>query len=159
MIFCKIAGGAILLLSALLLANYKNKSAALEITRVDGFLAFFKFMRDKIDCYVLTVPEIFSRCDRETLYACGLENDLKPKTISEFFSLSDVRGEGLLRILDAFEADFGKSYKDTEIRLLDRYISMLEDEKKRLEAALPSRKRLNLTLLIALATAIIILLI
>ena len=159
MIFCKIAGGTILLLSVLALANQKNKKAEAEILQIDGFLSFFKLMRQQIEFFALPVPEILSRCEQGIFTSCGYDTESRPKSIEEFISGCKIANEVCAGLLEKFSADFGKGHRESEILLIDRYVALLSEEKKKLSELLPSQKKLNTTLFFAAAAAIIILLI
>ena len=55
--------------------------------------------------------------------------------------------------------DFGSGYRDEELRRLSYYEKELSDELQRLSGELPSKKKINLTLCISAAIAIVILMI
>ena len=159
MIFCKIAGGVILMLSALALANHKNKRAEAGISQIDGFLAFFKFMRSQIECFGLPATEILSRCDKDIFGFCKYQGESAPQSIEEFVFSCNIENTYCIELMKKFSLDFGKGNKESELLLIDRYASQLTEEKERQAMALPSQKKLNTTLLFAGAAALIILLI
>ena len=59
--------------------------------------------------------------------------------------------------IESFADGFGKSYRDEQLKGLDNTLNILVERKKILDAEFPKKKRVNTTLCISAALALIIL--
>ena len=153
------AGTILVLLSALEGSRRLNRRADRDIVRVEGFIALMRYVRTQIDCYALPLEEIFGRCDKNILIRCGYYDEALPKDFSVFFNRLDIKDKELRRIMLDFSADFGKHYREEQLKRCDACIVELEALSESARQAVASRKKLNVTLCLSGAAALIILLI
>jgi hypothetical protein len=118
-----------------------------------------RYVRSQIDCFALPICDILGRADRALLSGCGWEKEEPPSSVEDMLGEASVEDEDALGILLEFCKDFGKSYLDEQIRRCDHYISLLDERRNSLAKDLPRKKKLNSTLCISGAVAMIILLI
>ena len=159
MLYLRLLGSALLLLSAALAAKYMNKRAEARVTELGGFLRLIREIRLEVDSFSLPISKIFERIDKDIFIACGYEGDLPPSSLEELCSAIEFKGERCQKLMFGLATDFGSGYRDEELRRLSYYEKELSDELQRLSGELPSKKKINLTLCISAAIAIVILMI
>lgn len=136
-----------------------NSAASGVLRQVDSFIALLRYIKVQIDCYALPIGDIFARCDTHLLNDCGFRESVPPENLVVFLQGCDIRDRETEEILTGFSEAFGRCYRDEQVRECDYYISLLCDRREKLANELPKRKKLNSTLCISGALAIVILLI
>lgn len=157
--FYRIFGALIMVISGVCGAYMLNGKASGTLRQTDAFIAFLRYVKLQIDCFSLPLGDILSRCDAELLCECGFRGAQTPRDIRELVSQCGIYDTETARILENFSEVFGKSYREEQLRQCDYYISLLEGRREKLSAELPVRKKLNSTLCISGALAVVILLI
>jgi len=130
---------------------------SLEIT--EGAIKLLRYIRTQIDCYSKPIEKILSECPREIYLECGYIKNDTPRTLSEIVTAMSRSDSGVYKVMSEFCAEFGKSYRAEQVKLCDRYIEELSEMRASASQVLPMRKKLNSTLCISGAAAIVILLI
>ena len=157
--FYTVAGAVILAFCGLEGAKRLNRNMDGEIAYTEAFIALLRYVRGQIDCYALPIGDIFSRCDRELLSTCGWQGELAPRSFDELMPHCFVSdGEAKSAIVE-FVADFGKNYREEQLKRCDGCISCLERARDRLVHKARERKRLNFTICLCSSLALIILLV
>ena len=159
MIFCKIAGALIILFSGVSYVCVLNRTLNDTKLQTDGFEELMRTVRSYIECYSLPAGEFFGRLDKALLQKCGYNRDVLPNDFAEFFDeiyFFDKATQGVMR---DFAYSFGNCYIEEQIRSCDRCIELLDGIKRNMAIDIPKRKKINSTLYISLALAIIIVLI
>ena len=157
--FFTVAGAIVVLLCALECARRLNKSADADLCTVDAYLSLLRYARSQIDMYALPVGEIFARCSRELLGSCGWLDERTPESFDELFSSCEISDKEARNIVFEFCSEFGKNYREEELRRCDFAINALEGCRERIFSELAKKKKLNITLCLSGALALIILLI
>lgn len=157
--FYTVAGAIIVSACGLEGARRLNRSAESNVSGVGAYLSFLRYVRSQIDCYALPICEIFERCSRELLFSCGWRCEEAPKSFEELFSCARITDKEAKNIISEFCSDFGRNYREEELKRCDFCITALEKCRERLAAEVPNKKKLNLTLCLSSALAIIILLV
>ena len=152
-------GTILVLLNALEGSRRLNRRADRGIACIEGFIALMRYVRTQIDCYALPLEEIFGRCDENILVRCGYYDEELPKDFLGFFNRLDIKDKELYRIMLGFSADFGKHYREEQLKRCDACIVELEALSEQARQTVASRKKLNVTLCLSGAAALIILLI
>ncbi len=158
MLFYKIVGALVLVLSGVGGAYYMNQSANAALAQIEGWIAFLRYVRMQVECFSLPISDILKRCDPALLLACGYEDETTPKTPEELLSgvtIRDGASEGILR---GFFDEFGKGYREEQVRSCDYHATLLGERREALAARLPERKKLHTTLCVAGALAVVVLL-
>ena len=154
-----VAGALMLVMSALDCARRLNRNTDRNISLIDGYIALLRFARMQIDCYALPVDEIFKRCDRDMLSSCGYDCDELPSEFVDFFEKLSINDKTVGRIVFEFCSDFGKHYREEQLKRCDACISELETVRDKLRSEAKNSKKLCLTLCLSGAIALIIVLI
>ena len=156
--FYAVVGAILVLLAGLEGARRLNRSAEEDLARVDAYLSLLKYVRTQIDCYALPIGEIFGRCSEELLYTCGWSQKGSPSTVDELFSCNKISDKEAKNVIFEFCSDFGRSYREEQLKRCDSCINSLEKCRERLAGEVPNKKKLNLTLCLSASAALIILL-
>ena len=155
----KAVGALILALSGIGGAAWLNRSASSVLVQIEGWQRLLRFIKLQIDCFSLPVSVILERCDRATLRACGYVSDLPARGLGELWERCSVQDEQTREIVRGFVSEFGKGYREEQLRSCDYYLSLLEQRRGTVAAQLPGKKKRNATLCVSGALAVVILLI
>ncbi len=158
MSFLKILGAMLIACSGLFLARSLNGSERRALSELDGIISFLRFVQTNIDAYSMPLPEILSRCPREIYAACGYSRAEPPSTVGELFEGCAVSDSFVARRLGEFAAEVGKGYRGEQLALLSRTLEALEDRRRQLSSALPSRIRVNAAVCLCVSLSVVILL-
>ena len=156
--FYRIVGSLILVFSGFGGAYVLNNTASLRYSQADALIAFFRFVRAQIECFAMPATEILSRCEKSLLIDCGFSVSEKAVGFEDLLrGLSIYDGE-LREITEGFIRNFGKSYREEQIKECDYYIERLLARRQKLFEELPNKKKVNSALCISSALAAVILL-
>ena len=159
MVFCRIAGALILALSGVLGARWMNQSMAEALSQVEGWLALLRYVRMQVDCFALPMPVILARADPELLRRCGYREGSPPQSFGALLASCEIRDGTCAELVRGFSEEFGKSYREEQSRGCEYYEVLLDERREALLSQLPARKKVNATLWVSGALAIVILLI
>ena len=159
MYFLRIAGAAVLVLSGFIGSRMMNLAISKKWEQTEALVSLLRFIKIQIECFGLPASEIISRCDRELIFQCGFSKDILPNDFKSFFKSCYFRDGETQSILYAFATGFGKGYREEQVKECEYYLELLCERRQRLYEDLPKRKKLNSTLCISSALAIVILLI
>ncbi|MBO5938188.1 MAG: hypothetical protein J6Q82_01640 [Clostridia bacterium] len=154
----KFAGALILSLSGVLCAAHLNRNAEKRVRQISAWISLLRYVKVQIECFALPMGEILARCDREMLLECGFVGELAPRSFEGLLAASvlyDGESESVIR---SFCEEFGRGYREEQTRGCDYYLSMLEGRREFLVGKLPAQKKMNATLSICAALAIVLLL-
>ena len=154
----RIVGAAILSLCGVLFAAHLNRRAECRLRQVEGWISLLRFVKAQVECFSLPMSEILLRCDQAVLQSCGYPADIPPKSFSAMCEASTFCDAECVRIARAFAEEFGKGYREEEMRGCDYYLAQLEAHKEMLAKKLPVQKKMNATLSICAALALVLLL-
>ena len=157
--FCSLAGAIIILACGFELSRRLNKRYSERLSSAEAYLALLRYIRSQIDCYALPIGDILERADKDLLIRCGWRMEDSPRSLEELLEKSESVDFGANPLLREFCLDFGNNYRDEQLRRCDHYINALSDISDALARELPSKKKLNSTLCISGALAVVILLI
>lgn len=158
MMIYKMAGALILSLSGILCAAFLNRRAEARLREISGWIALLRFCKLQVECFSLPMGEILARSNRETLASCGYVGEIAPKSFEDLFRASvlhDAEAEGIVR---GFCEEFGRGYREEQMRGCDYYLSQLEARREVLAKKLPAQKKMNATLSVCAALAVVLLL-
>ncbi len=156
--FYRIAGALILAFSGFGAAFMINSRLLRSLKQTEAVIAFIRFIRSQVECFALPASDIISACDKELLRSCGFEGAVPPTelvTLIDSFGISDGETASLAR---GFAEGFGKGYREEQIKECDYYIELLRERRQAIAEALPAKRKVNSTLCVASALALIILL-
>ncbi len=161
MIIYKVFGALFLILSAFLTALTLTRSYELEIRTVEGYIELIRYVRTQVDIYALPIDEILKRCDGELVLRCGGDVRYPPKDMLELFSgaRASIKDKASQKVILEFCSDFGRNYREEELKRCDASISVLEARRDALRGDVQNKKKMCYTLSLSAAAALIILLI
>ena len=158
MIVLRLAGALLLAFSGAFAARMINASASMSLSQTEGFISFIRFARVQIDCFSLPIGEIIAICGKEMLLRCGYEKKEVPTSFGAFVDSINVSDKDSYKIFCAFASEFGRGYRAEQLRACDYYLALLEEHRKALLSALPSKKKRNGTVCVCASLALAILL-
>ncbi|NLW74251.1 MAG: hypothetical protein GX057_05065 [Clostridiales bacterium] len=148
----KVLGALLLLFGGVLCGRALCRRAEAGLLQTEGFVALLKYIRNQIDCYLMPVDRILAGCDPGILMACGLVADADLREIKSFSELLDCCelcvSEATAELLRKFAGELGTSYRDMQLKICDYYIGKLSAERDRLQAELPARRKMIMTICI-----------
>ena len=139
-----------------LIAAHLNRRASVSLERVDAWMSLLTHIKNEIECFSMPVGEILRKTDMSILEGCGYGGAKPPKDMSELILRSDFSDEECKKIVSNFTSEFGRCYRDEQVRRCEYYISRLDGVRTKISEQLPSKRKLNLTLCIAGSLAIAI---
>ena len=159
MLLYKALGAIVIFVCGIETARRINAKISGENEKLEKYILLLRYIKAQIDCFALPIGEILAKADESLLFGCGWRREGAPTSLEEMLTGAAL-GDGVSQgILLEFCKDFGKSYLDDQIRRCDHYISLLEERRDILGKDIPRKKKLNSTLCISGALALIILLI
>ena len=159
MIFCKITGALVLLLSGILLASHLNGALAQKRRQAAAVEEWLRFLRGQIDCFSMPLSDIMILSGIDTLAACGYTADVMPNDFAEFLERSEIYDSDIEGALTELGASFGGCYREEQLRACDRCIDAVASRRERIASEMPKRRKLNATLCVSAALAAAILLV
>lgn len=158
MILLRIAGAVLLVLSGAVAAYVINASDSASLSQTEGFISFIRLCRVQIDCFSLPMGEILRGCKKKVLSDCGYQRSEPPSDISGFVSGCRVSDPKAYKLFSDFSSEFGRGYRNEQLKACDYYISMLEEHRKKLDVSLPVKRKRNSALCVCASLALAILL-
>jgi hypothetical protein len=157
MIFIRITGVLLLAFSGAFGARMINMRESSALVQNEGFIAFIRMAKGKIERFSMPLPQIFSECPSEIYRECGYVGEC-PTCVSHFFNGCRVCDGVSHKIFSQFCKEIGRGYRNEQIRVCEYYLTLLEDRRNALSKALPNRKKRIRTLFLsgALAAAILL---
>lgn len=159
MIFCRIMGAAVLLLSGMLLAAHLNAALVRQKHQVRAIEEWLRFVRGQIDCFSMPISDIFLQSGAQTLSECGYYSDVMPRDLDEFLRSAEIYDGDIKEALTDLGAGFGGCYREEQLKACDRCIEAVSKKREELSNEMPKRKKLNTTLCISASLAVAILLV
>ena len=134
--------------------------------RIDGELDGLKalteligYVKMSVENYSMSASEILRRCDVGLLERLGYPKGApRPSGFSELYENSYVADRTAREAFGSFAADFGKSYRLEQTRQCQSFAELLRVRVSELEAALPARRKMIISLCTSAALALVILL-
>jgi len=133
------------------------RKAQASLHQVDALIAFLRYARIEVECFSMPVSQILQRADQSLIEACGC-SARGAERLDDFFVRCEISDKEAYDILQKFANDFGKGYREEQLRECDYYLDMLIRRREELAAHLPKKMKLDATLCICLALAVAVLL-
>ncbi len=154
----KIIGASMVFASAAFYVEKILSSDKKRIDNLDAVIDLIAYIKNQIDLYATPLEKIYKSIDRDKLKRLCL--DSPPK---EFFEIVENKeltfDDETTRELSEFSSSLGKGYRDMQLKLCDRTLASLNNKKKALADAFPSRKKTVLALCFGVGGAVLIALI
>lgn len=155
----KVVGSVAILSSALLWARSQKNKDTERLARLEGQIAFVRFVRDRIDRYLSPISEIMRDCDEGMFCAVCLGCDSREcvdiNALRSLLRSGDYYSDGG-EIMDSFLASLGSSYRENEIAGCDLCLKELTALYEKLARELPRERKGRCVLAVCLAAGIVI---
>ncbi len=156
MITLKLLGSLFFCISGAVMALSYRRFQIKKLNTLDGFISLILYIKGQIDCFSRPRGEILDSLPAEIFCACNCPDGAD--TLEELVEMSRIYlDEEGLRLVSAFAAEFGSTFRDEQIRRCDHYISALQEERRGVSASVSSRSRAGSALWICAAIGIVIL--
>ena len=159
MLLYKALGAIVIFACGIETARRLNARLTGENERTEKYILLLRYIKAQIGCFALPIGEILARAEASLLAGCGWRRESAPTSLEQMLAEAGLGDRTSQGILLEFCKDFGRSYLDEQIRRCDHYITLLEERQVSVGKDIPRRKKLNSTLCISGALALIILLI
>lgn len=158
MLIYKIAGALFLSVSGVLCAAHLNRRAERRVRQIGGWISLLRFVKGQVECFSLPMGEILARCNPEILAECSFAGDVAPTSFEALLTAAVPDDRDTEEILRRFCAEFGRGYREEEMRGCDYFLSQLEARRSELSGKLPAQKKMHTTLCLCSALAVVLLL-
>lgn len=151
----KLMGGALLLGACFCISYYFSSTERKRMAKVRGVSSLVRYIKDKVDCYSMPIDKILLSCREDILFNLGVEKNVSDlsELCKELEAMCDRESE---KILKSLARDFGKGYREHQMKMCDVAVSALEKHLEILENAYPMRKRRIITVCFSLGGMILI---
>lgn len=151
----KLIGGTLVLIACFGVSHYFSSIEKKRMERVRDLIYLVRYIKDKVDCYSMPIDKILEACSGDLLLRLGIEE--KVRDLSELSEkLEKTCDSRSKEILYELSGDFGKGYREHQMRLCDIAISALERHLGSLESTYPVRKKRRATLCFSIGGMILI---
>ena len=158
----KLAGMALIAAAALGYGFWYGLSLRKELRRFEGFRRLIETVRSRVSCFNQPLSAVYRDFSDEELDACGFTDLLRAGIpFSEaLIRKRDVLGlrEELFGLLSDLGRDLGRSYREDQVRLCERFLTEADARLAALRAEMPDRIRLARGLSAAAAAMTVLLL-
>ena len=154
----KAVGVALIFLGGFFISGRMNKRAESELRLTDSWISLMRYIKGQVECFGMPLENILSQCDIGLLSELGYKKGRAPKDLLELIGECDMPDGETAGLISEYAKEFGKYYREEQIKRCSYYLSALEEKRKQESDKLPQRKRLNTTLWIAGSLAVGILL-
>ena len=157
MLVFRTVGACMLALCGVLSAVNLNARASASLSQIEAWIRLLHLVKTQIECFSVPMPEILKRLDVSLLRSCGYSGKTPPRSLGELVGGCDIRDAECMSVMDSFAGEFGGGYRDEQVKRCDYFIALLDRRRDAVSAQLPSKKKLNATLCVTGALAIVIL--
>ena len=152
-------GIAALLTGGLGVAYVLLKASSLVVFQSKALLEFVLLVRNSVENYSMSVSEILNSVPNTLMRDCGYsEEHDKPNSLSSFFEHSDIKDLRIKAIVSDFSREFGKSYRSRQSELCGICVERLRLRIGELEREMPKRRKMIISVCIACALILVLLL-
>ena len=151
----KLLGGALILFAGFVASSHYANTERERIERLRELVFFIRYVKDKVECYSMPMDQILDSCKESILRNLGVKK--KVSALSELFDeCAPFGGEEIKSILERFCLDFGKGYREHQVKLCESTANAVESHLKKLESTYPTRKKTATTLCFAVGGIVLI---
>jgi len=114
---------------------------------------------EQVEYFSRSAADILSNCDISLLQDCGYYANKAPDSFLELFESCEILCPKSRAIVLEFARDFGKNYREEQIKRCRYYLERMSTQESELNSALPTQKKLAFSLLLSLTLIAVILLV
>ena len=153
----KVAGCGALALASVIMALSYRRFWWRKLDTIDGFIALIFYIKGQIDCYSRPRSDILSTLPPEIFHACNCP--CGASTLEELVDASRIYlDDEPLRLLTAFCAEFGSTFRQEQLRRCDHYTAALVEQRRIVAQSVQSKSRAGSALWICAGLGAVILL-
>ena len=165
MLLFKLLGSTSILLSASIFYFETRKYEKEKLKQTDAFISLLRYIKKQIDCFSAPISVIMAQCNKKLLEDCGIDtksiNDL---SYNDFFAriienCDFYIDNEAIEILQKFGHEFGKTYRDEQLRSCDYYISELVKYREKIALEIPKERKMRFAVMFCASASLILLLI
>ena len=130
-----------------------------RLTNTRALCKLLRVCTEQVEYFSCSSHEILANCDALLLRECGYLDKEIPNDFSEFLDRCEILSNESRAIMIEFAKDFGKSYKDEQVKRCKYYLEKMDEHESKLESSLPAQRKLYFAILLAATLTAIILLI
>ena len=158
MLYFKVLGGTSIFLSAAIFYFESKRYERAKIRQADAFISLLRYIKKQIECFSAPISTIIDRCDKNILENCGIWTSCEQDSLGEVIGKCDFCiDEEAIDTLKKFGEEFGKTYREDQLRSCDYYISELVKYKEKLAQEIPKEQKMRLAVCFCLSGSIILL--
>ena len=150
----KLVGTMMLVCSGFAASYELNRRAVAALRQNEGMMSLLRTVRGQIECFARPISEILSASDTRDLLACGYFGEETPSDLLGLLSQCKVYDRATVKIVLQFAEEFGRGYREDEVRACDYVLSRLEERRVQMAAELPIKKKRNTALAVCASLAI-----
>ena len=156
MVTLKLVGALFFCFSGIVMALSYSHFQIKKLNTIDGFISLLFYIKGQIDCFARPRNDILGGLPAEVFCACNCPRGAE--TLEELVEASRIYlDEEPLRLVAAFAAEFGSTFREEQLRRCDYYVSALCEERKRVFSEVRSKSRAGSALWICVSVGLIIL--
>ncbi len=153
----KLIGAILMALSGVIVGLSRRRFEWRKLRTIDGFMSLLFYIKGQIDCYSRPRSEILETLPAEVFCACNCPSGAG--TLEELVEASKIYlDDESLRLVSAFAAEFGSTFREEQLRRCDYYISALGEQRRILFSSVKDKGRAGSALWICAGICAIILL-
>jgi hypothetical protein len=151
MIGFRIMGAVIFVICGIAVSSRLNREETRGLEAADSMIGVIRYIKNMVDMYSISLPKILERMKndkrcRSLMIGCGYREHDLPENINEMREY-DIEGDRETReLFFAFLSEFGIGYREEQIKLCERYETLLTERREKLAAELPVKKKRNIAL-------------
>ena len=142
----KAFGIALLLCGGALLTSSINKKAVARLELTEGWIDLISYIKNRVELFSLPIANILAECSSEQLRRCGYQEIKRPSDLLAMLEKTEKAELETQQIVESFSKEFGKCYRNEQVKRCEICIAELEMQRNRMKEQLPTRKRLTATL-------------
>ncbi len=155
----KIAGGGLLLASAIFYGFFMVKKERVKVAELVSFRDFVRFISDNIEHRMIPIPDIVRECTIETLSHIGFLSSACQYGIMTAWEKGTWEMDGEAReVLGTFFLKIGRGYREDELDLCRYTIKRLEGILEKVQGDIKNKEKMYRTVPLMLALSVMLIL-
>ena len=153
-------GALLLLCSGVGIAFLMVKREETILCRTSAILDMIVFVRDQVDIYSISAPQIFSNMGEKMIKSCGYDVSFGiPENFLDMYLRCDIPDAVTKNAFFDFATGFGKSYRAQEVQKCDICAEKIRKREQELSAKLPMKRKMIFGISVCASLVLLILLI
>ena len=147
--YLKIIGLILLVGGSFMIALTLNRRLDRRIELTVGWSELILYIGDRIECFSMPIGEILAACDRELLLRCGFDGAESAEDVQGLLPVAQRADPEVYRILCEFASEFGRCYRQEQLQRCRSCHAKLLERRQTMTEQFRVKKRINLTMIMA----------